>query len=78
LVQWAFDADAAKKIASPALSVRGSNTKRLWVEVDERLRGWLSKIETCTIDGVGHLLQIQKPTPVARALADFFARHPIR
>jgi pimeloyl-ACP methyl ester carboxylesterase len=78
LTQFHFSADVAKKVASPALSVLGTNTQQLWVEVDERLRTWLPKIETCTIDGVGHLLQIEKPAPVARALADFFARHPIR
>jgi pimeloyl-ACP methyl ester carboxylesterase len=78
LMQWPFDAEVAKKIRCPALSVRGSNTAPLWVEVDQRLRAWLSQTETCTIDGVGHLLHVQKPAPVARALADFFARHPLR
>jgi 3-oxoadipate enol-lactonase len=78
LMKWTFNAELAKKIASPALSVLGSNTERLWIEVDERQRAWLSQVETCTIDGVGHLLHVQKPSPVARALADFFGRHPLR
>jgi 3-oxoadipate enol-lactonase len=78
LTQWRFDAEIGKKVASPALSVKGSNTRQLWVEVDERMRAWLPKVETCTIDGVGHLLQIEKPAPVAYALADFFGRHAIR
>ncbi|MGI5376255.1 hypothetical protein ACQEV2_18750 [Streptomyces sp. CA-251387] len=29
------------------------------------------------IDGVGHLLQIQRPEPVARAVAGFLERHPL-
>jgi 3-oxoadipate enol-lactonase len=78
LMQWAFNADVAKKITSPALSIRGSNTERLWVEVDERLRAWLSKIETFMVDGVGHLLHLEQPAPVAHALVDFFDRHPAR
>jgi pimeloyl-ACP methyl ester carboxylesterase len=78
LVQWVFNAEVAKKIGCPALSVRGSNTQKLWVEVDERLRTWLRQVEACTVDGAGHLLQLQKPAPVARALAEFFNRHPIR
>src|SRR5947207_3050406 len=41
--------------------------RRLWFEVEERLVSWLSKIDACTIQGSGHLLQIQEPGPVARA-----------
>ena len=78
LMQWRFDAEAGRRVACPALSVLGSNTEPLWVEVDQRLRAWLPKIETWTIDGVGHLLHIQSALPVARALAAFFERHPIR
>jgi len=78
LIGWTFNADVAKKIASPALSMIGSDTQPLWLEVDERLRAWLSNVEACTIPGVGHLLHIQQPEPVARVLADFIARHPIR
>jgi pimeloyl-ACP methyl ester carboxylesterase len=77
VMAWSFDAEVAKRITCPALSVLGSNTERLWVEVDERLRAWLPKIETCTIDEVGHLLHIQRPLPVARALADFFGRQAL-
>jgi pimeloyl-ACP methyl ester carboxylesterase len=77
LMHWRFDAEVAKGIDRPALTVRGSDTRQLWVEVDERLRAWLPKVEACTIDGVGHLLQIQKPSAVAGALAEFFRRHPL-
>jgi 3-oxoadipate enol-lactonase len=78
LVQWTFDADEAKKIVCPTLSVIGSKTGQVWFEVDERLRAWISKTESVTVDGVGHLLHIEKPSPVAGALANFFNRHPIR
>jgi len=75
LGKWSFE---PKKISSPALSVLGSKTQRLWIEVDELLRTSLPKVERTTIEGVGHLLHIEKPAPVARALADFFACNPIR
>jgi len=78
LLQWRFDADAAKKVGCPTLSVLGSNTEPLWVEVDQQLRKWLPKIETSTITGVGHLLHIQKSQPVANALAAFFESHSLR
>jgi hypothetical protein len=29
------------------------------------------------VEGVAHLLHLQRPEPVARGLAAFFARHPI-
>jgi pimeloyl-ACP methyl ester carboxylesterase len=75
LTQWKFGAEEAAKIRQPALSVLGTQTEPLWVEVADRLRSWLPRIEECKIDGVGHLLLIQRPTPVARAIADFFGRN---
>jgi pimeloyl-ACP methyl ester carboxylesterase len=75
LAQWVFGAEEAAKIRQPALSVLGTQTEPLWVEVAERLRSWLPKIEECKIDGAGHLLHIQRPTPVARGIADFLGRN---
>jgi len=40
-------------------------------------RSWLPKVEDLTVEDVGHLLQIQRPEPVARGIAEFFSRHPI-
>jgi pimeloyl-ACP methyl ester carboxylesterase len=77
LTQWRFDAEQARKVGAPALLVVGARTKRLWVEVAERLRSWLAQVEECKVDDAGHLLHIQRPEPIARALADFFARHPM-
>ena len=31
----------------------------------------------CTIDGVGHFLQLQDPKPVAREIGEFLARYPM-
>jgi 3-oxoadipate enol-lactonase len=77
-MQWAFDAQKASTIAKPALSVIGSNTEPLWVEVDALLRASMPMIERCKIDGVGHLLHLQRPEPVARGIAAFLAKHPLR
>ena len=76
LTQWAFDARQAASIAQPTLSVLGSSTESLWVEVDELLRSSMPNIESCKIEGVGHLLHLQRPEPVARRIATFLARHP--
>ncbi len=75
LAEWAFGPEQAGAIRCPVLSVLGALTQPLWVEVAEFLRSSLPHVEDCTIDGVGHLLHIQRPQPVARAIADFLARH---
>ena len=41
------------------------------MQIADFLRASLPYVEGCTIDGVGHLLQIQQPQPVARAIARF-------
>jgi pimeloyl-ACP methyl ester carboxylesterase len=47
------------------------------VEIAEFLRSSLPHVEELTIEGVGHLLQIQRPEPVARGMADFLERNAI-
>ena len=78
LMQWAFDAGKAGTITQPALSVLGSNTEPLWVEVDALLRLSMRSIESCKIEGAGHLLHLERQEPVARGIAGFLARHPLR
>ena len=77
LGEWGFDAEQAAAIECPVLSVLGSGTQPLWVEVAAFLRSSLPDVEECAIDGVGHLLHIERPEPVARAIARFLGRHPI-
>jgi pimeloyl-ACP methyl ester carboxylesterase len=55
--------------------VIGAQTQPLWVEIAEMLRSSLPHVQERTIDGVGHLLQIQRPEPVARAIAGFLAQN---
>jgi pimeloyl-ACP methyl ester carboxylesterase len=77
LLVWAFGPEQAAAIHRPVLSVLGAETQPLWVEIAEFLRSSLPHIEECTIEGVGHLLQIQRPEPVARAMAEFMRRNPV-
>ena len=77
VVEWAFGSEQAAAIRRPVLSVIGAETQPVWVEIAEFLRSSLPRVEECTIDGVGHLLQIQRPEPVARAMADFLERNPL-
>jgi pimeloyl-ACP methyl ester carboxylesterase len=77
LTEWTFGTSEAAAVGQPVLSVVGSRTTPLWVEVAAFLRASLPRVEECTIDGVGHLLHIQQPEPVARAMAGFLRRHPV-
>jgi pimeloyl-ACP methyl ester carboxylesterase len=75
LIEWTFAADQAAKIDRPVLSVLGSRTEQLWVEAAEFLRSSLPDVEECKIEGVGHFLHMERPKPVARAMAEFMARN---
>jgi pimeloyl-ACP methyl ester carboxylesterase len=75
LTEWAFGAEQAAAIHQPVLSVLGAETQPLWVEIAAFLRSSLTDVEECTIDRVGHLLQIQRPEPVARRIAEFLGQN---
>jgi pimeloyl-ACP methyl ester carboxylesterase len=75
LTTWAFDAERAATIQQPVLSVLGTETQPLWLEVAAFLRSSLPHVEECAIGGIGHLLHIQRPEPVARAMAEFLGRN---
>ena len=77
LTEWTFGPELAAAIHQPVLSVLGAETQPLWVEIAEFLRSSLPHVEERTIDGVGHLLQIQRPEPVAEAMAAFLTRNPM-
>ena len=77
LVQWRFGAEEAARTTCPALSVLGSQTAPLWVEVAAFLRQALPRVEEVEIEGVGHLLHLERPAPVAAAIAGFLRRNPM-
>jgi pimeloyl-ACP methyl ester carboxylesterase len=74
---WSFGPEHAAAIDQPVLSMLGEETQPLWVEVAEFLSSALPRVDERTIDGVGHLLHIQRPEPVAREMAEFLRRHSI-
>ncbi len=72
---WEFGPAQAATISQPVLLVVGSDTERLWVDVAGLLRSWIPQVEDLVVQGVGHLLQMQRPEPVARGVAAFLGRH---
>ena len=77
VTEWKFGREQAAAIRKPVLSVIGAETQSLWVEIAAFLRSSLPQIEELTVEGVGHLLQIQRPEPVARGMAQFLTRNSI-
>jgi pimeloyl-ACP methyl ester carboxylesterase len=77
LIEWQFGREQAARIGCPTLSVRGAETGSLWMEIADFLRSSLPQVEDLVIDGVGHLLQIHRPDPVARGMAEFLERNAI-
>ncbi len=77
LSAWQFGPEQAAAISQPVLSVVGTETERLFAEGHALLHCWFPQVEDCTIEGIAHLLHIQRPEPVARGVAEFFARHPM-
>jgi pimeloyl-ACP methyl ester carboxylesterase len=77
LSAWEFGSEDAAAVSQPVLSVLGTESGRLFVEGAGLLHSWLPQVEDLPVEGVGHLLQIQRPEPVAHGIAEFFGRHPI-
>lgn len=75
---WQFGPTQAATIAQPVLSVLGTETDQLFVEGRQLLHAWFPRIEDCTIEGVGHLLHMQRPEPVLSGVAAWLARQPMR
>ena len=69
VAQLRFGGEEVAAIPHPVLSVLGRETEPLWVEVAAFLREALPHVEEAEIDGVGHLLHLERPAPVAAAIA---------
>jgi pimeloyl-ACP methyl ester carboxylesterase len=76
LGSWTLTPESAATITRPVLSVLGTRTEPLFVEAADLLRRWLPRVEHATVAGLGHLLHMQRPEPVARCIAGFLDRHP--
>ena len=74
---WQFGTEQAASISQPVLSVLGAETDPWFVDGHQLLHSWFPQVEDCRIEGVAHLLHMQRPEPVARGVAEFFARHPM-
>ena len=77
LQQWSFTEDDARRIEQPVLAVLGAKTAPTFRERVELLASWLPSAETFELPGATHLLHLENPSGLARAMASFYARHPV-
>ena len=74
---WQFGPAQTAAIAQPVLSVVGTDSDRWFAGGHALLHEWFPRAEDCTVEGVAHLLHLQRAEPVARGVGRFLARHPM-
>jgi pimeloyl-ACP methyl ester carboxylesterase len=77
LGEWQFGPEQAVALSQPVLSVLGTETDKWFKESDEMLHVWLPQVEDGRVEGVAHLLHLQRTEPVVEQVAAFLARHPM-
>ena len=80
LVDWRFDAAKARRVRQPVLVVLGEVSAALHPRFEETYRllmSWLQDAEGCVLPDASHFLQVEHPAGVAKALNDFWRRHPL-
>ncbi|HSC90311.1 MAG TPA: alpha/beta hydrolase [Gaiellaceae bacterium] len=76
-----LDAAEIGLITQPALVVLGGGSVSLhprFAETYHLLLDWLPNAEGVVVPGTTHFMQVENPPAIAAALADFWARHPLR
>ncbi len=61
-------------LVSPALFVWGSHDKLVPSAFSRHVRNWLPSAEQVTVDGCGHVPQVERPDETTAQLIEFFAR----
>ena len=77
LTQWQFGAAQAATIQQPVLSVLGTATEPWFVDSHALLQAWFPRLEERRIDGLGHLLHMQDPEPVAKNVGAWLGAQPM-
>ena len=80
VIESRFGEAEARQIAQPALVVLGEGSADLdprFGETHRLLLAWLPNAESFILPGATHFLQVENPLDMARALAGFYARHPL-
>jgi pimeloyl-ACP methyl ester carboxylesterase len=76
LGEWVFHREDAARIRQPALVVLGAESDAVWPGYGEGHRlllDWLPRARQLVLPRAAHLLQVENPSDMARALAVFLA-----
>jgi pimeloyl-ACP methyl ester carboxylesterase len=76
LQKWPFDAERAKGITQPVMFALGSESGPTFEEGQKLVSAWIPQTREVLVPGVNHLLQVQNPALVAKAIAEFLRSHP--
>jgi pimeloyl-ACP methyl ester carboxylesterase len=80
-MQWQFGPAEAARVRQPVLIVEGGDGRKLGLlsqQVTELAATLLPQAEIALIEGVNHMLPLQDPDALGKAVANFARRHPIR
>jgi pimeloyl-ACP methyl ester carboxylesterase len=77
LQQWAFTKEEARRVTAPVLALQGQDTEPTFPPRLELLVSWLPNAELLELPGATHLLHVQNPQAVAKALVSFYARRRV-
>jgi 3-oxoadipate enol-lactonase len=78
LREWPFGPDDAARVTQPALVVLGGRSNEVNVTFAQRNELLLTWLPNAVLPMATHLLQVDDPPGMARGLAAFLARHPIK
>lgn len=81
LLEWEFGEEEARQIQCPALVILGERSIKFsprFVETHQALLNWMPNAEGMILPAAAHGMQMENPAEVARDLAAFFQRHPMK
>ncbi|QGF23046.1 alpha/beta fold hydrolase [Raineyella fluvialis] len=75
LMSWRFDAEQARTIECPVLSLGGSGSGPWFAEVHTVLAEWLPHALTVVLDGADHSMMLNRAPQVAALITGFLGEH---
>jgi pimeloyl-ACP methyl ester carboxylesterase len=75
---WILSRENARRISQPILYVLGAESGPHFERAKQALQSVATHTEEALLPGMNHLLMMRDPGMVARSIAGFLARHPLR
>jgi pimeloyl-ACP methyl ester carboxylesterase len=74
---WNFTPEVAARLEQPVLSILGAHSPERAQAVHGIFKKWVPQTETAVLPEAEHALPLMDPPGIAKALAEWFARHPL-